>query len=64
MAGAVLRRLRYQVEPRDPPPMALAPLVLAIAAFVAILLPVVRHTRVDPISTMRTEQRHRSADRP
>jgi putative ABC transport system permease protein len=53
--GGVLQSLLYQVEPRDPVTLVLAPLVLLISASLAILLPVVRYTRVDPVSAMRMD---------
>jgi len=55
IVGGVLESFLFEVEPRDPVTMALAPLVLLISASFAILLPVVKHTRVDPVNAMRME---------
>jgi ABC-type antimicrobial peptide transport system permease subunit len=54
-AASVLESLLFQVSPRDPVALTLAPLVLLAAAAVAIILPVLRHTRIDPVSAMREE---------
>ncbi|MGD2152477.1 MAG: ABC transporter permease [Gemmatimonadales bacterium] len=53
-AGA-MESLLYGVSPRDPAAFAAAALVLLIAAALAIWVPVLRHTRVDPMVTMRAE---------
>jgi ABC-type antimicrobial peptide transport system permease subunit len=55
VAGGVLESVLFEVSPRDPATLAAAPLVLLVAAAIAILLPVLRHTRVDPVSAMREE---------
>jgi ABC-type antimicrobial peptide transport system permease subunit len=43
------------VSPWDPVALTAAPLTLLVAASFAILLPVIRHTRVDPTEAMREE---------
>ena len=53
--GGVMESLLYGVSPRDPMAFAAASLVLLIASALAIWVPVVRHTRVDPVVTMRAE---------
>ncbi len=55
LAGGLLESLLYGVEPRDPWVMAVAPLILSVAASVAILLPVLKHTVLDPVRAMRVE---------
>ncbi|MGW8266916.1 MAG: ABC transporter permease [Longimicrobiales bacterium] len=55
VSGRLLETLLFQVSPRDPLTLAAAPLVLFFAASLAILLPVFRHTRVDPAGSMREE---------
>jgi putative ABC transport system permease protein len=53
--GGVLESLLYEVEPRDPMTLTVAPMALLVAASVAILVPVVRHTRIDPVQAMKVE---------
>jgi len=53
--GGVMESLLYGVSPRDPVAFAAAALVLLIAAALAICVPVLRYTRVDPVVTMRAE---------
>ncbi len=53
--GELMRSVLFQVSPRDPVALASAPVVLLVAAAVAIWIPVIRHTRVDPAVTMRAE---------
>jgi putative ABC transport system permease protein len=53
--GSAMESLLYGVSPRDPLAFAAAALVLLIAAALAIWVPVLRHTRVDPTVTMRAE---------
>ncbi len=53
--GGVLESLLYGVSPRDPMILILAPAILFAAAALAIWVPVVRYTRVDPLVTMRAE---------
>ena len=55
VAGRVLESLLFQVSARDPVALTLAPLVLLAASSLAIVLPVLRHTRIDPASAMREE---------
>jgi putative ABC transport system permease protein len=54
-AGGAIQSLLYEVSPRDPVTLVAAPIVLLAAAALAIGVPVVRYTRVDPAVTMRTE---------
>jgi ABC-type antimicrobial peptide transport system permease subunit len=54
-AGEVLASLLYGVDPRDPLTLAAAPAVVLSAAALAIWVPVLRHTRVDPMVTLRAE---------
>ncbi|HEV3410509.1 MAG TPA: FtsX-like permease family protein, partial [Chthoniobacterales bacterium] len=53
--GKVLSGILYQVSALDPLAFTIAPLVLALAAFVATWLPARRATRVDPMTALRTE---------
>jgi ABC-type antimicrobial peptide transport system permease subunit len=53
--GGVMHSFLFGVSPRDPLALASAPVVLLTAAAVAIWIPVLRHTRVDPAVTMRSE---------
>ena len=53
--GGVMEGLLFGVTPRDPLAMASAPLVLLAVGALAILVPVYRHTRVDPVVTMKAE---------
>jgi ABC-type antimicrobial peptide transport system permease subunit len=55
VAGGVLERLLYGVSPRDPVTLLAAPAVVLGAAALAIWIPVMRYTRVDPAVTMRAE---------
>jgi ABC-type antimicrobial peptide transport system permease subunit len=55
MAGRVVESLLFQVSPKDPAALTLAPLVLLAASALAILLPVLHYTRIDPASAMRDE---------
>ena len=51
----VLSGLLFQVPPRDPLVFLVAPTVLVGVALVAVWLPAVRATRVDPIHSLRCE---------
>jgi hypothetical protein len=51
----MLESLLYEVGPRDPLAFLAAPLVVLPASILAILVPVLRNTRVDPALTMRQE---------
>lgn len=53
--GGLMRGLLYGVSPQDPLTFVVAPLVLLAAAALAIAVPVLRYTRVDPAVTMRVE---------
>jgi predicted lysophospholipase L1 biosynthesis ABC-type transport system permease subunit len=55
LAGGVVESLLYGVSPRDPLTLVAAPTVVLGAAALAIWIPVLRHTRVDPMVTMRAE---------
>jgi putative ABC transport system permease protein len=55
VAGRVMESLLFQVEPTDAFTLTLAPLVLLVSGGVAILLPVVRYTRIDPAQSMKAE---------
>jgi putative ABC transport system permease protein len=55
VVGRVMESLLFQVEPTDAFTLTLAPLVLLVSGGVAILLPVVRYTRIDPTQSMRAE---------
>ena len=50
-----MQSLLYEVSPRDPVTFVAAPMVLLVAATLAIGVPVLRYTRVDPAVTMRAE---------
>ncbi|KPJ89722.1 MAG: hypothetical protein AMS18_12205, partial [Gemmatimonas sp. SG8_17] len=54
-AGGVLESLLYGVSPRDPVALVVAPAVLLGTAALAIWIPVLRLTRIDPLVTMRAE---------
>jgi predicted permease len=54
-AAGMLESLLYEVGPRDPLAFLAAPLVVLPASILAILVPVLRNTRVDPALTMRQE---------
>jgi ABC-type antimicrobial peptide transport system permease subunit len=51
----ILSGILYGVGPLDPIAFTVAPLVLTIAALIAIWLPARRATQVDPIQALRTE---------
>jgi putative ABC transport system permease protein len=53
--GGLLRSLLVEVEPADPPTLAVAATVLAALALVATLVPAWRASRVDPATTLRHE---------
>ena len=54
-ATRLLKSLLYEVRTTDPLSLASAPLILAVVALLAALLPALRATRVDPSTAMRTE---------
>jgi len=51
----IVGRLLYGVAATDPLTLSVAPLVLALAALAACLLPVRRATKVDPLIALRAE---------
>jgi putative ABC transport system permease protein len=51
--ASLLRNLLFQIEPLDPIALAMALLALGASATIALLVPVRRATRVDPITAMR-----------
>jgi len=55
LAGGVVESLLYGVSPRDPLTLVAAPTVVLGAAALAIWIPVLRYTRVDPLVMMRAE---------
>ena len=55
VAGGVMESLLFGVSPRDPMTLLAAPGVVLGAAALAIWIPVLRYTRIDPLVTMRTE---------
>jgi putative ABC transport system permease protein len=60
LAGAcvlsrIMASILYEVSPRDPRVFAGAPLLLAVVSVLAVLLPALRATRVDPIVALRNE---------
>ena len=60
LAGALavsglLRRLLFEVSPTDPATLAAATALLAAAALVAISVPALRASRVDPMEALRSE---------
>jgi putative ABC transport system permease protein len=55
VAGGVMESLLFSVSPRDLVTLVTAPSVVLGAAALAIWIPVLRYTRVDPLVTMRAE---------
>ena len=53
--SSVVGNLLYGIAATDPTTLALAPIVLALAAFAACLLPVRKATRVNPLEALRAE---------
>jgi predicted permease len=51
----VVGKLLYGIAPTDPAALSLAPVVLALAAVVACLVPVLRAVRVNPVEALRAE---------
>lgn len=51
----VVGRVLYGIAPTDPATLALAPIVLALAAFAACLLPMRKAVRVNPLEALRAE---------
>jgi ABC-type antimicrobial peptide transport system permease subunit len=54
-ALGIMESLLFEVSPRDPVALVAAPLILLATAALAIGVPVIRHTRVDPVVTMKAE---------
>ena len=55
LTGRIMEGLLYGITPRDPLALAVAPLVLVAMAGLAVWLPVLRYTRVDPAVAMEVE---------
>lgn len=53
--SSVIGKLLYGIAPTDPATLALAPVVLALAALAACLLPVRKALRVNPLEALRAE---------
>ena len=53
--SSVVGKLLYGVAATDPATLAVAPVVLALAAFAACLLPVRKALRVNPLEALRAE---------
>jgi len=51
----VISKLLYGVAATDPLTLAIAPVVLAMAAMAACLLPVRRAVRINPLEALRAE---------
>ena len=51
----IVGRLLYGIAPTDPATLALAPVVLALAAFAACLQPMRKAIRVNPLEALRAE---------
>ena len=51
----VVGKLLYGIAPTDPATLAIAPVVLALAALAACVLPVRKATRVNPLDALRAE---------
>ena len=54
-AAQVIRAQLYGVGPSDPHIFILVSTVLGMVACVAMLMPAIRASRIDPISTLRAE---------
>jgi predicted permease len=52
-AGRLLRTLLFNVSPQDPMTIAVVVLVMGLVAALACLIPALRATRVDPLTTLR-----------
>jgi len=55
LTSRVMESVLFEVRPHDPLTFAGAPLVLALVALVAALVPAMRASRVDPVRVMRSD---------
>ncbi len=55
LLGRLIEGLLFGVSSNDARTLVVAPLVLLLAASIAIAIPVYRYTRVDPVQVMRAE---------
>ena len=55
LMSRLMQSLLYQVQPGDPATFLLVPVVLAVVALLASLLPAFRATRVSPVIALRSE---------
>ena len=54
-ASAVMRSMVYGISARNPLVMLSAVVVMTIVAFVAVFVPLLRATRVNPVHVLRAE---------
>ena len=55
VTGRLMRSLVFGVEPLDPVALLVSPLLLAVIAVAACVLPAVRAARTDPAVCLRSE---------
>jgi predicted permease len=55
LMSRLMEALLFGISPKDPVAMTLAPLIIMAVAALAIWVPVLRYTRVDPTEAMRAE---------